>query len=102
MEAPRERLTLQGFNAEITNYFAEHCEKTESGYKCKKCEAVIQQTTLWVSIHTTLFEECAGYGEVKRFPLPYCPRCEGEPKKISTCVHLAPSEAELQLLGINS
>ena len=63
-------------------------EKTDDGFKCKKCGSLIQQTTLYVSIHHKLFPSCAGSGEVQQVNYPYCPKCEGEPETVRGCVHI--------------
>ena len=88
MEAPA-RMNWQDFNNAIESHVERFYEKTENGYKCKKCGAEIQQTTCTISIHTRLFDtRCVGTGEVRRVPLPYCLKCEGEPKNTSTCIHV--------------
>lgn len=33
------------------------------------------------------FSGCAGSGAVHQEPLPYCPKYEGEPTNIYTCIH---------------
>lgn len=50
----------------------------DGSYKCPKCGSVIQQTTAYVSVWIKGFS--GGFGEVERYPFPYCPKCEGEPK----------------------
>lgn len=90
MDAPEKKLNLDGFNQAIKKHTELHYEVTAAGYVCKTCGGEIQQTTGYASIHSTEFgDECAGPGEVIKFPLPYCPKCEGEPKSISTCIHVS-------------
>jgi hypothetical protein len=88
MNTPEEGLTVEGFNAAIETYLVAQCEKTDEGYRCKKCGSKIMQTTCYASIHSTEFSEVhTGSGEVKRLPLPYCPTCEGKPTETTTCIH---------------
>lgn len=89
MEAPAAGLSGQSFDNVIAFHVEKFYEKIEGGYKCRKCDVEIQQTTCTISIHTKLFDsQCAGAGEVRRVPLPYCPKCEGKPKNTSTCIHV--------------
>ena len=90
MEAPAGRMDLDVLNAAIGQHITEHYEVNgDKRFVCKKDGSEIQQTTLYVSVHTKVFgDTCAGTGEVKNLPLPYCPECEGEPKNVFTCVHM--------------
>jgi hypothetical protein len=87
MEAPRKRLSQEQFNQAISRHVARHYRRKGKGYVCKTDGASIKQTTCYVSVHTNLFPNCAGGGEVRTTNLPYCPKCEGAPKNTSTCVH---------------
>lgn len=89
MEAPPAKLSPEEFGRFIKEHVISRYDKVEERLVCRSCGSVIQQITCYVSIHTSLFaDQCAGFGEVKRFPLPYCPKCEGEPKTTSTCIHM--------------
>lgn len=63
--------------------------KEPDGLACKKCNATIMQTTLFISMHdyASVFGGCTGSGQVQKVNLAYCPNCEGEPKMASACVH---------------
>ena len=87
MDAPAGSLSPEVFDETIARHISEEYEKLENGYTCKKCGSTIKQTTGYASMHSKEFDNCTGGGEVKRFPLPYCPKCEGEPKRTQTCVH---------------
>ena len=89
MEAPTDKMSSGEFQETMQKHITEHYEKKgDDGYVCKKCGSEIQQTTMFVSIHYKEFSDCVGGGECKQIPLPYCPKCEGIPKKINTCVHV--------------
>lgn len=61
----------------------------EEGYRCPTCDAIIMQTTLYVSLHDILFgDSCAGWGEVKAVNFPYCPICDGVPEIVRGCIHV--------------
>jgi len=62
-------------------------EQRGDTYYCKRCNAVIQQTTLYISMHDSRFNTCAGSGEVQKVNLAYCPDCEGEPKIARACIY---------------
>jgi len=63
-------------------------DKADDGYKCRVCSGTIMQTTLYISIHDTIFKGvCAGGGSVRKVPYPYCPACDGEPKILRACIH---------------
>lgn len=89
MEAPQNGMSSEDFNGTIKAHIAANYEKTQNGYKCKKCGSDVIQATGYASIHSTEFgDTCAGSGKVEQFPLPYCPNCEGEPTNLQTCVHV--------------
>jgi hypothetical protein len=87
MEAPVGGQSSEAFNKEIADHIATHYTKVSGSCVCNTCASPIQQTTCYVSLHTTLFSGCAGSGKVRQIPLPYCPKCEGLPKRIASCVH---------------
>jgi len=90
MEAPAGGSTLDSVNDRIIAHVTANYEHDAENnrYSCKTCKAAIQQTTCFVSVHTKLFGmACAGSGEVRQVPLPYCLNCEGKPKRVSTCIH---------------
>ncbi|MEE9356458.1 MAG: hypothetical protein V3U75_12785 [Methylococcaceae bacterium] len=89
MEALSSGLNTQKFNDAMSQYIAAHyIPDNNGGMACIECGAKIQQTTCYVSVHDERFSSCTGGGEVKTIPLPYCPKCEGIPKRTSTCVHV--------------
>ena len=45
---------------------------------CNKCEAEIQQTTGYASVHDGPFP-MSGSGTVIQYAFPYCPACDGKP-----------------------
>jgi|GEM_PF-6006584 len=71
----------------------EHCRlryKREGEiYRCRHCGAQVRAVLAYISIHTTLFTNCAGGGVVERVEMPYCPNCETRPESLG-CVHLPP------------
>lgn len=89
MEVPQKGLSpeqlTKAFKDHIKNNYTRVDKKT---YFCNKCDSQIQQTTCYVSIHNKKFSGCVGEGKVEKIPLPYCPKCEGEPKNTSTCMHV--------------
>ena len=93
MNAP-SRLNRESFNKAIADHIANrYIEMASDGtgqrrYVCKHCGREVKQATVWISVHSLLFQECAGSGEVRRIPLPYCPNCEGEPTETRGCVHV--------------
>lgn len=78
------------FEKAVAEHVAQCYDKKVTGeYVCKKCGSEIRQTTCYVSIHSSKFDDvCVGIGKVDQKPLPYCPICEGRPNNISTCVHV--------------
>ncbi len=84
MEAPSGMKTIKDLEQTIKSYL------TQNGvYICKKCNSEIKFATCFVSIHLKEFGgACAGTGEVRSVPLPYCAKCEGEPICTFTCVHV--------------
>lgn len=89
MEAPAGKRPLSEVLTDLRNFIDTECERDgNQGFKHKKCGEPIKQVTLYVSIHDQMFgDSCAGDGQCKQFPLPYCPKCEGEPKNTVTCAH---------------
>ena len=89
MEAPMKGLNPKQLEDFFKNHISKNYEKVaeEKKFICKTCGSAIQQATCFVSVHDVSFSGCAGNGEVLQVPLPYCPKCEGEPKNTSTCVH---------------
>lgn len=103
MEAPPKGMSANDFVEFVRAYVAEHYEQKDGEYVCKKDGAVIQQTTGVASIHFTEFKDaCAGGGSVKRFPLPYCPVCEGKPREANTCVHVPMHNEDLALAELTA
>lgn len=88
MEAPQKGLSLQLFVKTFDDYLTEKCKRiNEETYFCKKCNSQIEQTICFVSFHQKEFSGCVGRGQSEEIPLPFCRKCEGEPKNTKTCVH---------------
>jgi hypothetical protein len=92
MNAP-SRLNREAFKKAIADHVTECYVELDDGtgqqrYVCKHCGREVKQATAWISVHTLLFEECAGWGEIRRIPLPYCPTCEGELTETRGCIHI--------------
>lgn len=86
MNAPEGKRPLAAIRADIHRWVEEHIENA----CCRTCSAIIQQTTLYVSVHLSVFgKACAGHGEVIRLALPYCSTCEPEVARQTqrTCIH---------------
>lgn len=90
MNAPPARLSPVDFEAVIQKHISDNYQKGDGGgYNCHHCGSKIQQITGSASIHEAVFgDPCAGFGEVYRFPLPFCPKCEGKPTQTGTCIHV--------------
>ncbi len=102
MEAPRIGLSLAGLNEAIKVHHQQMYEDTNEGLRCRGCEGKVEFTPCTVSIH---YARPGGpcmddLGEVEHFPLPYCPRCEGEPVSKSTCVHMGTERTRKAFGGI--
>jgi hypothetical protein len=89
MEAPTGGLSPEQFKECIKNHVEKNYQKKENlnEYFCKTCNSDIITTTCFVSMHSKSFSGCVGEGKVEQVPLLYCPKCEGVPKRTSTCVH---------------
>lgn len=87
MEPPAKRQSREAFDAAVKAHLDTQCMKIGDAWYCKKCKGKIMAATCYVSLHTVLFETCAGGGEVEQKPIPYCKTCEGEPKENMSCVH---------------
>ena len=90
MEAPTPGLSLDEFAVAIDAHKESHYRPNpEVAYCCRQCESIIRKVYCYVSIHDKRFgRECAGSGQVVKVSLPYCPVCEGVPKKTSSCIHV--------------
>lgn len=85
MKAPAGMRPLTAIQADIDQWVAENMDDAQ----CRTCGSIIQQTTLYASLHDSLFSGCAGGGEVKSLALPYCNTCEPDvPAETQrTCIH---------------
>lgn len=85
MNAPEGKRPLTAIEADIRQWLEDHW----NGAECKKCGAIIQQVTLYASVHDFGFGTCAGTGKVINIALPYCNTCEpdvaGQIQR--TCIH---------------
>ncbi len=87
MEPPAKRKSRAEFEKEIQAHLEAKCMQIDGTWHCKECKAKIHSSTCYVSVHTLLFDACAGGGEVEQKVIPYCPTCEGEPKENMSCIH---------------
>ncbi len=92
MKAPAGMRPVTAILADIEKWLAENTTGiigAEPLYR-HTCGAIIQQVTLYASLHDSPFTNaCAGGGEVKNLALPYCPTCEPDvPAAMQrTCIH---------------
>jgi len=87
---PLEKVSPQEFLAAGQTYLTERCKIDQGRIVCKACGTGIREFTVPVSVHFALpgFPDCTGSGQVRALPVPYCPTCEGEPRKRSSCIHI--------------
>ena len=89
MEAPPDSMSVDEFNAHIARERDERYEEIDGVFVCKDCGEKVQSVTCYVSEHAEEFgSSCAGRGGVQNIVLPFCPKCEGQPERTSTCVHM--------------
>ncbi len=87
MELPEDKMSYAKFFRTIKRHKRRHYTKGEI-LKCKRCKGKILYVEATISIHYNLFgDQCSGGGEVFLIQLPYCPKCEGLPKKRQGCIH---------------
>lgn len=85
---PPGRMSLKDFRTELDRLTGEQFLRDEGKTLCRACGSQASIAPCCVSVHTVLFEECAGGGEVKRFSVPWCLKCEGPmPDAVYTCIH---------------
>lgn len=91
MNAPAGQRPLTAIVTDIEQWVAENTDNATppEDIHCKTCSAVIQQVTLYASVHSSLFSGCAGGGGVENLALPYCPVCEPDVPAATqrTCIH---------------
>jgi len=89
METPKELKvdSLTDVDRLITKHTLAHYTETGNGPVCKNCGALVLFVHAYISVHTTLFSNCAGSGSVKQIDMPYCPNCEITPSDRG-CIHL--------------
>jgi hypothetical protein len=104
MEAPPEGLTREGFIAVIRSYYLGHYRLVgwwPLKWICAECSARIQLATCYATIHPLEIEARYLDGEkIETFSLPYCPNCEGLPKKNITSIHVPREEAGFPEINI--
>lgn len=90
MNTPKKGMGIEEFTDAYKKEFDKLYEKNPKTGEanCKKCGTVVLVATMYVSVHAKDFSECTGFGECEPLPLPYCPKCEGKPEEIFTCVHV--------------
>ncbi len=91
MNSPAGMRPISAIKDDIDTWIATntHNATPPGDVKCKKCNAIIQQTTLYASVHDSPFEGCVGSGDVMTLALPYCPTCEPNVPATTnrTCIH---------------
>ena len=87
MNAPVGGLRWPEFRKVIASHMETRYKKQDDHYVCLVCKSLVLTADGYVSMHDPMFSGCAGGGEVKCVALPYCPKCEGKPALVSTCVH---------------
>lgn len=92
MNAPAGMRPLKDIVADINAWVAANTNNatTPEAINCNKCSSIIQQVTLYASLHDSPFADmCAGGGEVENLALPYCPTCEPDVPAATqrTCIH---------------
>ena len=87
---PLEKVSPQEFLAAGQRYLTERCEVKDGRIVCKACGTGIREFIVSVSVHYALpgFLDCTGSGHVRVLPVPYCPTCEGPPRKKTSCIHV--------------
>lgn len=89
MDMPTEKLSRDEFNRFFVRYKKIHYRQGVTGCVCRECGGDILDVGAEVSIHYADFgNKCSDSGEIQSFGLPFCPTCEGMPKKRRTCIHL--------------
>lgn len=83
------RVTPAEFYDLVKEHVAAHYLAAESQvFTCKRCGSTIKCVTAFMSIHDAIWgDSCAGAGKVKRFAIPFCPKCEPPPAE-SGCLHV--------------
>ena len=85
---PANRLSLEDFQDRLMMMIGEQFLRDEGKTSCRACGSEAVTALCCVSVHTVLFEECSGSGEVKRFSVPWCRTCEGSaPPAVYACIH---------------
>lgn len=91
MKAPIGMRPLSFLQADIDQWVMDNTDGLveERTLRCNQCNAIIEQTTLYATVHINPPGGCAGYGEVTKLALPYCPTCEPDmPAEAQrTCAH---------------
>ena len=91
MKAPIGMRPLSAIQADIHQLVMDNtdCAESPEATHCNACGSIIQQTTLYATVHDGGFSNCAGHGEVERLALPYCPTCEPDVSEEMqrTCIH---------------
>lgn len=87
---PLERVPDHEFLAAGQKYLAERCEVKDNRIVCKACGSTIEEFMVALTVHHQIpgFPDCSGSGQVIGLPVPYCPTCEGPPRKRSSCIHV--------------
>jgi len=92
METPKGGGSEAEFLKRIDGHVRKRYQRKGGKYVCKKCNSLIKQAVVIVAIHDKCYSEttriCSGAGRRGKALIPYCPKCEGPPKRMSTCVHV--------------
>ena len=92
MDAPEPRLDEAQFLGVIVEHIRIRYDLTpETTLLCKECGATVEQVVGTLSVHDRIFgDACVGQGQTIPIKLPFCPTCEGPPKRTATCIHIGP------------
>ena len=91
MNAPAGMRPVKAIVTDIDQWVADNTDNVTppEDIHCNTCNTVIQQVTLYASVHDSPFSGCVGGGEVTNLALPYCPTCEPDVPAATqrTCIH---------------
>jgi len=87
VKAP-QRVSFEQFIRDLRDWREDRT--CEDGITCRHCDEPIAERIVYLSIHDSRFEACAGPGQVLKVVLPYCPSCEELDR--AGCLHIPLTE----------
>ncbi|MFH1839137.1 MAG: hypothetical protein ABH820_02500 [Patescibacteria group bacterium] len=91
VEAPINGSSLEHVKLLVMQHLQDNFRNVKNNLVCKKCGSQIRTATLTISIYCKKAKEDGNVGkskdETETLPLPFCPKCEGEPEETSTIVY---------------